>query len=297
MVSETRIDWHLMNREKRYPFGLVPADLAAHFQPLGFPPPWRERPWIYADMVVSANGIVAWKPEPGKPHPVEIILGGNPRRPERLADLFFMRWLRCFGACSVGAETQRVQRGLIQTPQEAWEREAYPEFQPLYDALYRLRRAHGFSHHPLNIRYSQSGNLDLTDPLFNTPGVQVVVITTEEGADRLIKAGSDAKDVKLLVEPVLDAKGLRRAHERLLEVYDARRLSCEGGEGILRSLREAEILDEVFVTTTDVEIDTAGLEGVKQLPDYGTEGAALIAEGKISPESAWTFRRWRFNQR
>ncbi len=300
MVAETRINWHL-NDEGRYPFDLVPVDLATHFRPLGFPPRWPERPWIFAVMVASKNGVVAWKRKPGEEHPVHTILGSDPRRPERIADLLWMRWLRCFGACSVGAETQRDQRGLIQTPQEAWERDTYPEFQPVYDALYRFRLSHGLSRHPLNIRYSRGGQVDrdgdLSDPLFHTPGVRVVVVTTEEGSERLLQAGSSRKGVQLLVEPVLDANGLRRAHERLLEAYHVQYLSCEGGEGMLASLRQAGILDEAFVTTTDVVIDETGLEGVKKLPDYAAEGATLIAEGKISPESGWVFRRWRFNQR
>jgi hypothetical protein len=31
--------------------------------------------------------------------------------------------------------------------------------------------------------------------------------------------------------------------------------------------------------------------------DFASEGADLIAEGKTSPLSSWTFRRWRFNAR
>ena len=56
----TKIDWHL-NRETRYPFGVRSPD-PARFDPIGFPPPWPDRPWIFAVMVASANrvlGIVA----------------------------------------------------------------------------------------------------------------------------------------------------------------------------------------------------------------------------------------------
>ena len=34
-----------------------------------------------------------------------------------------------------------------------------------------------------------------------------------------------------------------------------------------------------------------------KLFDFESEGAALIAEGKVAPSSTWTFRRWRFNAR
>jgi hypothetical protein len=48
---------------------------------------------------------------------------------------------------------------------------------------------------------------------------------------------------------------------------------------------------------TDRVIDETAYEGVVKIFDFEAEGADLIAEGKISPESGWMFRRWRFNAR
>jgi hypothetical protein len=31
--------------------------------------------------------------------------------------------------------------------------------------------------------------------------------------------------------------------------------------------------------------------------DFAEEGAELIAEGRVAPDSGYTFRRWRFNRR
>lgn len=269
---------------------------AEWFEPIVFPAAPLDRPWIYGVMVASQNGVVAWKRKEGEAHPVETILGGDPRRSERIADLLHMRHLRCFGDCSVGAETQRDQRGLIQTPREAWEDEAFPDLKPVSDALYLFRQARGLSRHPKNIRYSPSGRLDLSDPLFNTSGVEVIVVTTEEGAERLLAAGSDAKGIRLIVEPQ-DAAGLLRAHEHLTRAYGTRYLDCEGGETILRALRAADLLDEVFVTTTEVVVDPSAHQGTLMITDFEAEGAKLVAKGKISPSSAWVFRRWRFNRR
>src|SRR3989338_11404753 len=189
----------------------LPLGFLDWLEPVAFPPPWLKRPWIYAVMVASANGVVAWKRKPGEEHPVHTILGGDPHRPERIADLIYMRFLRCFGDCSVGAETQRDQRGLIQTPEESWERSAYQDLQKARDMLYRFRReAQGLTRHPKNIRYSPSGRLDLSDPLFSAPGVEVIVVTTEEGAERLEAAGSEANGAKLIVEPKTDKPGPAR---------------------------------------------------------------------------------------
>jgi hypothetical protein len=73
-----------------------------------------------------------------------------------------MRHLRCFGDVAIGAQTLREQPGLIQTPQE-------PGEEPM-EALYRFRQAHGLPAQPRHVVYSLRGCLDLTRPIFNTPG-------------------------------------------------------------------------------------------------------------------------------
>ena len=66
---------------------------------------------------------------------------------------------------------------------------------------------------------------------------------------------------------------------------------------ILRALREAGILDEVFLTTTESVIDTAAHAGVLTIFDFERAGAQLVAEGRTAPASGWLFQRWRFNER
>jgi hypothetical protein len=48
---------------------------------------------------------------------------------------------------------------------------------------------------------------------------------------------------------------------------------------------------------TDVVVDKSRHTGVQKIFDFEREGAALVAEGDIGPDSAWHFRRWRFNER
>ena len=57
--APSTLHWHL-DREERHPFGRRSPD-AAQWEPIGFPPPWPDRPWIFAVMVASANGVVAWR--------------------------------------------------------------------------------------------------------------------------------------------------------------------------------------------------------------------------------------------
>jgi riboflavin biosynthesis pyrimidine reductase len=255
--------------------------------PIGFPPPWPDRPWVYGVMVASANGVVAWQRRDAGDDPVGAVLGGDDTRPERIADRRLMRLLRCYGDVSVGAQTLRDQPHLVQTPQEPGEEPA-PE-------LYRFRTDHKLPYHPRTIVYSLFGRLPLGNPVFHTPGLEVIVVTGERGADELLRRGDTG--LTKIVEPVPDAAALRRAHERLFAEHDVRYLSCEGGETMLRALHGAGLLDEVFLTTTDAVVDADAHDGVLRILDFEREGAALIAEGRIRPDSGWLFRRWRLHPR
>jgi riboflavin biosynthesis pyrimidine reductase len=280
-----KIHWHL-NRETHYPFGASSPD-PEWFETIGFPPPWSDRPWTYGVVVASANGVLAWRSRGASDDPVLAVLGGDESRPERIADARHLRHLRCFGDVALGAQTLRNQPGLVPTPQER------PD--PPMPALYRFREAHGLPHHPRTIIYSSQGHLDPALAVFNSPGVEVIVVGTVDAEAAL--AASGVANVDVLVEPVLEPAGLRRAHTRLFADRGVRYLACEGGEKILRALHAAGLLDEVFVTLTDVMIDETAHEGVLKIFEFESEGADLIAEGKTAPASGWTFRRWRFNAR
>jgi riboflavin biosynthesis pyrimidine reductase len=287
VTLSTRIRWRF-DHERRFPFGTVSPDPERH-EMIGFPPPWPDRPWIYGVMVASANGIVAWRREGPHDDPVLAVLGGDPTSRQRLADLRQMRFYRIFGDCALGAETHRQQRGLVQTPREPGE--------PPVPALYRFRAAHGLPHHPRNVIYSLYGRIDLDDRLFRTPDLDVIVVTLPEGAASLETRGASARGLQLIVEPdLLQASGLRRAHERLFADHGVRYLDCEGGESILQALHGAGLLDEVFVTTTDTVVDESRHEGVIRVMDFAREGARVMAEGFTDPPGGFTFRRWRFDR-
>lgn len=284
-MAPAKITWHL-NTEHRHPFGPLSPD-PERSDPIGFPPPWPDRPWVYGVMVASANGVVAWDRRHATDDPVLAVLGGDETRAERIADRRLMRVLRCYGDVSVGAQTLRDQPDLVQTPQEPGEEPA-PE-------LYRFRTDHKLPYHPRTIVYSLFGRLPLGNPVFHTPGLEVIVITGERGLAELLRGGDTG--LTTLVEPVPEAAALRRAHQRLFAEHGVRYLACEGGETVLRALHAAGVLDEVFLTTTDAVVDTTAHQGVLTIQDFEREGAALIAEGRIRPDSGWLFRRWRLNAR
>jgi riboflavin biosynthesis pyrimidine reductase len=284
-LHSSKIRWHF-NRESRYPFG-ESSPKPEWFEPIGFPPPWPDRPWIYGVVVASANGVLAWRRASADDDPVLTILG-DPSRPERIGDSRHLRHLRCFGDVGLGAQTLRDQPRLVPSPQELGD--------PPAPALYRFREAHGLPHHPRAIIYSLTGRLDLTAPIFNTPGMDAIIVGTAS-AGAAVSAGQLAGTAAVIIEQVQEPQGLRRAHERLFAERGVRYLACEGGDRVLRALHGARLLDEMFVTVTDRVIDEAAHQDVLKVFEFESEGADLIAEGQTSPSSGWTFRRWRFNAR
>ena len=282
-----KIRWHVQ-KEQRFPFGSVSPD-PDRFEPIGFPPPWPDRPWVYAVMVASANGVVAWPRSGPDDDPVLAILGQDDTRDERIADRRHMRHLRCFGDVAIGAQTLREQPRLIQTPREPGE--------PPMPALYRFRRTHGLTTEPRHVIYSLRGGLDPALAVFNTPGVEVIMLTTDAGAADLRACGIAARGADLMVEPLGEPEALRRAHARLFAERGVRYLDCEGGQTVLRALRRAGLLDEVFLTETDVVVDESRHRSVLKIFDFEQEGADLIAEGCTGDASPWRFRRWRFDRR
>ena len=280
------IRWQVDN-EQRFPFGGSPDP--AWIEPIGFPPPWPDRPWIFGVMVASANGVVAWRRSAPDDDPVLGVLGGDDKRPVRIADRRHMRHLRCFGDVAIGAQTLREQPELLQTPQT-------PDDPPM-PLLYAFRRSHGLPVQPRHIVYSLGGCLDVALPVFNTPGVEAIVVTTEKGAADLRDCGAPARGVDLIVDVLEDPDGLRRAHARLFAERGVRYLGCEGGQTVLAALHRANLLDEVFVTETDVTVDVSRHSGVLRMFDFRREKAEMIADGAVAADAGWRFRRWRFNRR
>ena len=251
--------------------------------PVAFPAPPADRPWVFGVVVTSANGVVAWRRRDAHDDPVREILGGD-TRPDRIADRRLMRYLRTIGDVGIGAQTMREQPTLILTPQE-------PDDQRMPE-LYAFRVARGLPHHPRNIIYSLYGCLPPEHLMLTTRGLSPIILTTPAGRDELVRRG--IRDAAVIVDALLEPEGLARAHARLRAEHGVRYLACEGGQTLFAALHAARVLDEMFVTTTDVVVDRSAHEGVLTTFDFAAEHATLMADGRVEPGGVYSFKRWRF---
>jgi len=178
------IRWH-QHAETWYPVGPVSPD-PARLEPLGFPPPWRTRPWIYAN--VTRRGTASSRGSARGPRtiPPARLPAATSTRPGRLADVRLMRHLRaCADVFSIGAQTLRDQPDLIGAADDLGGE--------LGEALRRFRVQQGRRRFPLQVVYSGSGRLSLDAPIFNTPELTAIVVTNGPGARRLRAGGRCAK--------------------------------------------------------------------------------------------------------
>lgn len=111
------------------------------------------------------------------------------------------------------------------------------------------RLAAGRAELPLRVIASHSGAIDPTLPVFNTPGAPIVIFTTEQ-MPPATRVAVEAKGATVHPTPgqQVDRVDLPAMLDRLARQYGVRRLICEGGPTLLRSLLEAGCVDEVNLT-------------------------------------------------
>ena len=202
-----------------------------------------------------------------------------------------MGYLRaCADAVGVGAQTLRDEPALRLTP------DALPG--PSRAVVADWRQAQGRRPLPLQVLYSASGHVDLAAPMFTTEELTAIIVTSAAGARRLREQGSEERHVTLLVveDDTSPAEGLRGVHQQMARDHGVRLLECEGGERILQSLHAANILDEVFLTITDVDLDPENRKGVRRIFAFEKESAMLVGEHCARDDAGYLFQRWRFTQ-
>lgn len=232
---------------------------------------------LYANFVASVDGVVAIPP---MPRSNEFIAGDSD------ADRFLMGLLRAF------ADLVLVASGVLRaSPRGTWQPDAiYPPCAPAYASL---RERLGASRAPEVAVLTGHGSIDPAHPLLESGAL---VLTSAVGADRLAGRLPAASTVVVLgpdpeIDPVAVVDALRaEGHRRIL---------CEAGPHTFGSLLEADVVDELFLTTSPLLVGDVGPESRFAL----VEGADLTPAATrarlvgVRRDGSYLFQRYAFTGR
>src|SRR5580693_1535108 len=175
---------------------VLPEGLRARYDGnLSFPPAPEERPYCIANFVSTLDGVVSFN-LPGQSEGAQI---SNSKEEDR----FIMGLLRA------SADAIVVGSGTLQAagPHGSWLPEAvFPAAKDLYQK-YRTEVLQK-SKYPLVVIVTGTGSLDLTSAVFHTPQTEVLILTTEQGKQRLSQSGSEGL-------AAVEVKALSSAEERI----------------------------------------------------------------------------------
>jgi riboflavin biosynthesis pyrimidine reductase len=210
----------LYERDDLATFGTPPALISLYGGEFGL-----ARPGLYANFVLSTDGVVA---VPGNVESGRVISGENE------PDHFVMGLLRAAAdAVLIGAGTFRRAAGDLWQP-----RAVYPA---AGQDFRELRRRLGLRPQPLLVLVTASGRIDATQPAL----CDSLIITTPLGEGRLRGALPEGARIAVLDSP-------RFAGAALLDVLRDEGLEViltEGGPTLVTQLLEANLVDELFLTT------------------------------------------------
>ena len=151
-----------------------------------------------------------------------------------------------------------------------------------HSELVTLRASFGLPRHPVQMVATVNG-VDIDRMLlFNVPELPAIVLTTSEGATRLRDDLSRRPWIKAVL--MQDRKDIRRAFEQL-PALGVRRVSCIGGRHLARSLLEASLVDEVYLTTAP----RRGGEPNTPLPPAASSGRLIVRKCGTLAETGVAF--------
>lgn len=115
--------------------------------------------------------------------------------------------------------------------------------------LRKARESRGLPPVPLRVVVSNSGRLDPAWKVFQYPGPPPVIFSTRRMPVRLRTAIAQKAELFLFSGPTVD---LREALEILRSEFGVKRLVCEGGGTLLRSLASLDLVDGMCLTIAPV---------------------------------------------
>jgi riboflavin biosynthesis pyrimidine reductase len=245
---------------------VLPDGLRARYDGnLSFPPAPADRPYLIANFVSTLDGVVSFN-LPGQSEGAQISDSNE-------EDRFIMGLLRA------SADAVVVGSGTLQAagPHGSWLPESvYPAAKDLYRS-YRTEVLRKLEY-PLVVVVTGTGGLDLTSAVFHTPKTRVLILTTEQGKQRLSQSGSEA--LASVEVKALSAADTRISPSAILTLLrqeaGAELLLHEAGPTLFGEFLAGGFMDELFLT---VAPQIAGR--VAEHPRPG-----LVANIQFSPATA-----------
>jgi riboflavin biosynthesis pyrimidine reductase len=245
---------------------VLPEGLRARYDgDLSFPLAPQERPYCIANFVSTLDGVVSFN-MPDQSEGAQISKSNE-------EDRFIMGLLRA------SADAVLVGSGTLQAvgPQGTWLPESV--YQPAKD-LYRKYRTEVLRkpEYPLVVIVTGTGGLDLASAVFHTPRTRVLILTTEQGKQRLSQSGSGAlASVEVKALPTAE-KGISPSAILTLLRQEAgvELLLHEAGPTLFGEFLADGFMDELFLT---VAPQIAGRVAVHPRP-------GLVANVEFSPATA-----------
>ncbi|MGI9058351.1 MAG: dihydrofolate reductase family protein [Ktedonobacteraceae bacterium] len=209
----------------------LPPTLVALYGPFSLPV-HTGRPYVISNFVTTLDGVVALN-DPAHPSGGDIS-GSNTH------DRVVMGLLRAVAdAVIVGAGTLRA------VPTHRWTAEyIYPSLSSAYQ---QLRTTMGKAASPLNVIVTASGAIDLSQPLFQSNEVPVLLVTTPHGAHRIALQNPPPMTRVSVVEHT-DTITAREILQAVQNVLPARIILVEGGPQLMGNFLAEQCLDELFLT-------------------------------------------------
>ena len=236
---------------------VLPPEFQAVYGRWPLPAP-TTRPYTYINFVTSRDGRISFN-EPGKS-------SGGPVSGFNQHDRWGMALLRARAdAVIMGASALADAPRQTATAQAIFPKDA--------DAWHWLRQHEGRAPVPLHVVVTRSGRLNAASIVLTDSKIEVLVVTTDEGAQRAHAAADDQPNVRVLSTG--DAINYVRLGRHVREEYGVATLLSEAGPNIYGGLLAAGVVDDEFVTLSPIVVGGSDekprpslIEGVAFDPDH-----------------------------
>jgi riboflavin-specific deaminase-like protein len=131
------------------------------------------------------------------------------------------------------------------------------------ERLRQWRRREGKSEYPLRVILSRSGNISTTLRVFEKGNAPILIYSTERMASSQRTLLSERATVHLTDNGEIDILWLLW---HLYQHYQVRSLVCEGGPTLVKSLAQADVIDEIYLTIAAKIFGGSAAPGLTGLP-------------------------------